>query len=475
MANTVNRIKRGANRIALFDSIIQSAIAASPSSLSALTPIGSPGSGFGSNNSAVTTPNVHRTPTATAANATTTRRPEWAPIPQRDPDAIVTQLASGSNRHDVTAAEYSRRLHHHIRNAVQPDELRRYNPHLRLLGGQINLEDIVPVADWSSDPTSEERLAIAQRYGTASANDADIAEYEHEYPPEVRAELAERRALEARREQERDATRTARSLPTAVSTAAAAAEAAAMDLSSTTAATTTTSRAPARRYRNIMQDEMESAYTHYVSLKTRRSKEFKLLPAGVVALTDFRDLNISRGEQIFEFGYMLYDMFGPNVERTPEQAKFHDHIMRLCAPHYYGNDFHKARISLLKRFGIRQFAVAVFFAGPRRWGKSVGLGMDEAVTMYIGRGMKCLSFAQTLGIATELVNKGKMYFSMLPKTENRQLRSTTVELLVTWFEEVVADRRQLLMQSRRYNRLTARSCIVNSQYSTRSRARTPAR
>jgi hypothetical protein len=227
-----------------------------------------------------------------------------------------------------------------------------------------------------------------------------------------------------------------------------------------------------RKYRNILENDMDEIRTWYTDAKSRRENETRLLTMTRVWFEDARNLNISKGAQIFELCYVLFDQFGSDWERTPEQCRFHDHILELCAPLIYGTDFQKDRQRLLRRFKKRTFAVAVFFAGQRRWGKSVGLGQDAAVTLYVGRGIKTVAFAQTLGIACELVNKTRMFFLRLPDAVHRLVRSAGIEFLVSWFERAVInerDRKQLIMM-RKFNKMQARSCIVNSQLRGRGAA-----
>jgi hypothetical protein len=376
----------------------------------------------------------------------------------------------GEGQRIITNGEYNTYIEKNARKLVQPG-LRDLNPTLHLHTPPIRVADHTLTPDYSEEPCLEERQKIIEKYGTLRAYDADIEAYSHEYPAEVRQLLQEGRDRDQGKARfPAPVDHTAHILKTLKHVRDNDPESFGQVKSthgtSKDVHVSTASYASVKKYRNILERDMEEIRTWYSDLQARKKQQERLQSMTRVWFEDARNLNISRGEQIFELAYVLFDMFGSDWERTPEQCRFHDHILELCAPLIYKDDFQKHRNRLLKRFKKRTFAVAVFFAGPRRWGKSVGLGQDGAVTLYIGRGIKTVTFAQTLGIACELVNKVRMFFLRLPDAEKRILRTTSVEFLVSWYHEEVkgeGERKRLIMK-RRFNKMMARSCIANSQY-----------
>lgn len=393
----------------------------------------------------------------------------------------------GEEQRSYTQQDYNDNfLSRHVRTHVQPRILRQSNPGLQLHTEPIRVADHTLTSDFSDDPDAEQRQAIVNRYGTINAYKSDMLAFSEEYPPDLRRLLQEGRNRDAGRaavpSPEKHKQNVLSRLRTISDQARAqrlhdqAQEAAAaqstdvrdadeeMPEEKVTHIDTSTAVA-VKKYRNILQQDMDEIRTWYKDVANRKKQEQRLLSKTREWFEDARNLNISRGEQLFELCYVLFDEFGSDWERTPEQCRFHDHVLELCAPLIYKDDFQKHRSRLLKRFKKRTFGVAVFFAGPRRWGKSVGLGQDGAVTLYIGRGIKTVAFAQTLGIACELVNKVKMFFMRLPDAETRILRTTSIEFLVSHYGVVVkaASVAKKLILNRMFNKMMARSCIVNSQ------------
>lgn len=91
------------------------------------------------------------------------------------------------------------------------------------------------------------------------------------------------------------------------------------------------------------------------------------------------------------------------MARSADQFEFHELFIKLCLPQIYGADFEPNRQRLMDAFGLDNFKVGAYVVCPRRWGKSISVGMFIYAMMLECMGIVLALFSPTQKQATMLL------------------------------------------------------------------------
>lgn len=159
----------------------------------------------------------------------------------------------------------------------------------------------------------------------------------------------------------------------------------------------------------------------------------------------------------------ILDMF--KWTRSVDQIKFHEDFIRLCLRQIYGADFEPNRDRLFREFGLSEMKTGSAVTCPRRWGKSVAVGMFIIAMLMVCLGITIAVFSPTQRQSTAMRESVlKLAHELPPKYSRRIISGGGKELLTVLAPDAVDDDGYplepvaQLIEARRVNRLFTYPC-----------------
>lgn len=147
-----------------------------------------------------------------------------------------------------------------------------------------------------------------------------------------------------------------------------------------------------------------------------------------ISTNPLRDIGHSSGDQrLAKIRYYLNNL--GEWKRSSDQILFHEHFLVACLPHIYNKDWNANGARVMSSMDIQRIDYEVLCQTPRRFGKTISVGMFVAVLAAFCPGIKISIFSTGSRASKSMVDNILLFMHLIPGATRRKIKQSKEELM----------------------------------------------